>query len=132
MEKPTIVLIPGLWEGPSVFTSISTTLQALGYPTLVAKLPSTGTTSSDPDRHTITMRDDEQAIRYMVKPLVIDKGKTVIMVIIPSYPSCPAPPSPTSRYRTIFGEGEMTSTFLNIDNNSHAASRISFFLIRCR
>jgi hypothetical protein len=129
MEKPTIVLIPGLWEGPSVFTSISTTLQALGYPTLVAKLPSTGTTSSDPDRHTITMRDDEQAIRYMVKPLVIDKGKTVIMVIIPSYPSCPAPPSPTSRYRTIFGE---TSTSRNIDVNSHAAHRISFFLIKCR
>ena len=96
MEKPTILLIPGLWEGPSVFTSISTTLQALGYPTLVAKLPSTGTTSSDPDRHTITMRDDEQAIRYMVKPLVIDKGKTVIMVIIPSHPPAPRllPPLP--------------------------------------
>lgn len=80
MTKPTIVLIPGLWEGPQVFTSLSTTLQALGYPTEIATLPSTGTTSSDPDRHTRTMRDDEQAIRYIVKRLVVNEKKTVIMV----------------------------------------------------
>ena len=80
MAKPTVVLIPGLWEGPQVFTSVSTTLQALGYPTEIATLPSTGTTSSDPDRHTRTMRDDEQAIRYIIKRLVVNEGKKVIMV----------------------------------------------------
>jgi len=74
--KPTIVFVPGIWEGPTVFTSLSTTLQALGYPTETATLPSTGTSSPGNP----TMRDDEQAIRYIVKRLVIDEEKTVILV----------------------------------------------------
>jgi pimeloyl-ACP methyl ester carboxylesterase len=74
--KPTIVFVPGLWEGPTVFTSISTTLQALGYPTVTATLPSTGTSSPGNP----SMRDDEQAIRYIVKHLVVDEEKTVVLV----------------------------------------------------
>jgi pimeloyl-ACP methyl ester carboxylesterase len=74
--KPTIVFVPGIWEGPTVFTSLSTTLQALGYPTETATLPSTGTSSPGNP----SMRDDEQAIRYIVKRLVIDEEKTVILV----------------------------------------------------
>jgi pimeloyl-ACP methyl ester carboxylesterase len=75
-SKPTIVFVPGIWEGPTVFTSLSTTLQALGYPTDTATLPSTGTSSPGNP----SMRDDEQAIRYIVKRLVIDEEKTVILV----------------------------------------------------
>jgi hypothetical protein len=75
-SKPTIVFVPGIWEGPTVFTSLSTTLQALGYPTETATLPSTGTSSPGNP----SMRDDEQAIRYIVKRLVIDEEKTVILV----------------------------------------------------
>jgi pimeloyl-ACP methyl ester carboxylesterase len=74
--KPTIVFVPGIWEGPTVFTSLSTTLQALGYPTETATIPSTGTSSPGNP----SMRDDEQAIRYIVKRLVIDEEKTVILV----------------------------------------------------
>ena len=74
--KPTIVFIPGLWEGPTVFAQVGTTLEALGYPTIITSLPSTGTTSPGNP----TMRDDEQAIRYIIKRLVVDEQKTVIMV----------------------------------------------------
>jgi pimeloyl-ACP methyl ester carboxylesterase len=75
-SKPTIVFVPGIWEGPTVFTPLSTTLQTLGYPTETATLPSTGTSSPGNP----SMRDDEQAIRYIVKRLVIDEEKTVILV----------------------------------------------------
>ena len=76
MEKQTILFVPGLWEGPKVFTHVSTLLHAQGYTTQTTTLPSTGTTSPGNP----SMADDEAAIRTVVKTLVEREQKTVVLV----------------------------------------------------
>lgn len=76
MQKPNILFVPGLWEGPNVFTHISALLQAQGYLTQTATLPSTGTTSPGNP----SMADDEAAIHTVVKKLVEEEGKSVVLV----------------------------------------------------
>lgn len=77
MTKPTILLVPGLWEGPTVFSQVISSLSSLGYPTETAPLISTGTRSpGNPG-----MKDDTAAIRLVVQKLVEEEEKEVVMVL---------------------------------------------------
>jgi len=77
MAKPAIVIVPGFWEGPSVFNTVSTLLHNHGYQDVIkASLLSTGRTS--PDNPTVF--DDVQHVRTFIEPLV-DSGKEVILVL---------------------------------------------------
>jgi len=78
MVKPTIVFVPGFWEGPAVFASIATTLESPlhDYPTLSITLPSTGKVSPANEN----LQADVRSIRKQIKPLV-DTGKDVILVM---------------------------------------------------
>ncbi|OKL62293.1 hypothetical protein UA08_02305 [Talaromyces atroroseus] len=73
---PTILLVPGLWEGPSVFDSLSSLLAADGFNTEAASLPSTGSTSPGNP----TMKDDIDAIRQHIVSLV-SRGDDVLLVL---------------------------------------------------
>ncbi|KAI5481025.1 alpha/beta-hydrolase [Pseudohyphozyma bogoriensis] len=73
--KPTIIFVPGLWEGPEVFNQVASALNSHSYPTLYAPLDSTGTTSPGNP----SMDDDTAAIRAVIAP-VVKAGKNVILV----------------------------------------------------
>lgn len=73
---PTILFVPGLWEGSAPFSHVASLLQAQGYPTEIATLPSTGTVSPGNP----SMLDDIAAIRATVSNLV-DKGQQVVLVL---------------------------------------------------
>lgn len=77
MAKPTILFVPGLWEGPTVFSQVITSLSSLGYPTQTAPLLSTGTRSPGNP----SMKDDETFIRSVVQKLVEDEEKEIVMVM---------------------------------------------------
>lgn len=73
---PTILFVPGLWEGPTVFSTVSSLLAADGFKTDIAVLPSTGTTSpGNPG-----MKDDIAAIRTQLEQLVL-QGDDVVLVL---------------------------------------------------
>jgi len=73
---PTILFVPGFWEGPTVFDQCSSILQSDGFKTQVSVLPSTGTTSpGNPN-----MQDDIAAVRATVEKLV-DAEEDVIMAL---------------------------------------------------
>lgn len=77
MSKPTLVFIPGLWEGPTAFSKVVNILDAEhNYPTVVIPLTSTGT--SPP--HVKTFLDDVNAIRDSVEKLV-NEGKEIIFIM---------------------------------------------------
>ena len=72
----TILFVPGFWEGAAPFADVSSRLQAKGFKTEVALLPSTGTTSPGNP----SMEDDIAAIRQKVSGLV-DAKQEIIMVL---------------------------------------------------
>lgn len=72
----TILFVPGLWEGPSVFNPISSLLTADGFTTETAVLPSTGTTSPGNP----SMKDDIAAVRKHIQTLV-SRGEDVLLVL---------------------------------------------------
>lgn len=74
--KPTIILIPGIWEGPKVYSEVSSSLSALSYPTKSISLPSTGTTSDSK----ISMHDDIASIRSDIAPLIENENQDLILV----------------------------------------------------
>ena len=73
---PTILFVPGFWEGSAPFSHVASLLQAQGYPTEIATLPSTGTVSPGNP----SMYDDIAAIRSTVTSLV-EKGQHVVLVL---------------------------------------------------
>jgi pimeloyl-ACP methyl ester carboxylesterase len=74
--SPTILLVPGYWEGPSVYGEVDKLLQDAGYATETAPLISTGRTPPNSP----TMDDDTASIREHVSKLV-EAGKDVILVV---------------------------------------------------
>ena len=78
MSKPTLVFIPGFWEGPTVFSDVIHILQTQhNYPTLVLPLISTGT--NGPTAKTYT--DDVASIRSAVQDLVDNQGKELLLMM---------------------------------------------------
>ena len=73
---PTIVIVPGLWEGPESFKQVESLLQISGYPVQTLKLLSTGTISPGNP----SMEDDIAAIREHLTALV-NEGKELILVL---------------------------------------------------
>ena len=73
---PTILFVPGFWVGSAPFSDVASLLQAQGYPTEIATLPSTGTVSPGNP----SMKDDIDAIRSTVTNIV-NKGKQVVLVL---------------------------------------------------
>lgn len=78
MSKPTIVFVPGLWEGPTVFSALATTLESPphNYPTLSVTLPNTGKASPGNE----TLQGDVRGIRRQIGPLV-ESGKEIVLVM---------------------------------------------------
>jgi pimeloyl-ACP methyl ester carboxylesterase len=78
MSKPTIVFVPGIWEGPTVFSSVANTLSSPphAYPTLLITLPNTGKISPANE----TLQGDVRGIQAQMEPLV-EAGKEIILVM---------------------------------------------------
>ncbi|RAK73343.1 alpha/beta hydrolase [Aspergillus fijiensis CBS 313.89] len=76
MPTPTVLLIPGFWEGPTVYTHLATLLTTAGYPVETATLPSTGTVSPGNP----TMKDDIAALRAAISRMV-SRGDSVVLVL---------------------------------------------------
>ncbi|KAL8760292.1 MAG: hypothetical protein Q9184_003387 [Pyrenodesmia sp. 2 TL-2023] len=77
MPLPHIFLIPGFWEGPSVYDSVLHSLQTHHYPVQTIPLPSTGQASPNNP----SMRDDVAAIRSVIASLVEEEEKEVLLVL---------------------------------------------------
>lgn len=75
MAKPTLIFVPGIWEGPFVFDDVSKRLQSYGYSTAYAPLLSTGHASPGNP----TLLDDVQHIRGVIEPLV-EEGREIVLV----------------------------------------------------
>ena len=74
--SPTVLLVPGFWEGTEPFENVSSLLAKKGLSNSFAPLVSTGTTSPGNP----SMRDDIAAIRSSVEALVTAE-KDVVMVL---------------------------------------------------
>ncbi|KAK0122243.1 hypothetical protein ONS95_010494 [Cadophora gregata] len=75
--KPHIVLIPGLWVGPKVYSDVSSNLQSQNYTTTTIPLRSTGCRSpGNPSMH-----DDEEFIRSKLVQLIETEQKDIVMVM---------------------------------------------------
>ena len=79
MSKPTIVCVPGLWEGPQAFDALKTFLQKKDYVVHVASLLSTGNPSSKTPKSP-SLNDDVAYIRKMLE-LLVDGGHMIILVL---------------------------------------------------
>lgn len=73
---PTILFVPGFWEGPSVFHRVSSILASDGFGTETAELRSTGNISPG----NATMKDDIGAIREHLMQIVA-RGEDVLLVL---------------------------------------------------
>ncbi|KAI4098048.1 MAG: hypothetical protein LQ339_006616 [Xanthoria mediterranea] len=77
MALPHILLIPGFWEGTSIFDVVITSLRAHGYNAQAVPLLSTGHASPNNP----SMKDDVACIRSVIAPLVEREEKDVILVL---------------------------------------------------
>ena len=76
MSTPTILFVPGFWEGPAVFAQVSSLLQGYGFPTETVALASTGKLSPGNP----SMLDDIATVRTAATKLV-ESGQKVVMVM---------------------------------------------------
>ncbi|KAL9598130.1 MAG: hypothetical protein Q9219_004686 [cf. Caloplaca sp. 3 TL-2023] len=65
---PHILLVPGFWEGPTIYTAVLSLLRSLNHPASTAPLPSTGHASPNNP----TMKDDVASIRSAIVSLIED------------------------------------------------------------
>lgn len=77
MSKPTLVFVPGFWEGPQVFSAIVSNLESQhSYNTKTVPLASTGTAPP----HAKTFTDDVRGVALMIEELA-DQGKELLLVM---------------------------------------------------
>ena len=88
MTQPTIVLVPGAWHGPDVYSSVTKTLGAHGYPTVSLPLPSVG--AMPPNKN---FDEDVKAIRDCLTSL-IEKGEKEVILVVHSYTGMPGAEAP--------------------------------------
>ncbi|KAL8702624.1 MAG: hypothetical protein Q9201_004202 [Fulgogasparrea decipioides] len=77
MSFPHILLIPGFWEGPSVYDAVLSSLQAHNYSAQTIPLASTGR----PSPNNPSMKDDVAFIRSVIAPVVEQEEKDVLLVL---------------------------------------------------
>ncbi|KAF3766652.1 alpha/beta-hydrolase [Cryphonectria parasitica EP155] len=73
-----IVLVPGYWEGPTVWRGVVPGLEKDGFNVTTIKLLSTGTPASESPKSP-SMYDDIDVIRKAIEEIV-DQGKNVVLV----------------------------------------------------
>ncbi|KAJ5702713.1 hypothetical protein N7488_010261 [Penicillium malachiteum] len=73
---PTILFVPGSWEGPKPFEPISTLLSAQGFITETAVIPSTGTVSPGNPNY----KDDVLAVQEHIQSIV-SRDEEVLLVL---------------------------------------------------
>lgn len=88
MAKPTIVLVPGAWHKPSIYSSVIAFLSRYAYPTVALPLPSVGATPPNAD-----FTEDIVAIRECLVRLVALEEKDVVLVVH-SYSGMPGAEAP--------------------------------------
>ena len=88
MTQPTIVLVPGAWHKPEIYSSVTGNLEAHGYPTVSIPLPSAGAMPPN-----MTFDEDVRAIRDCLTTLVESDEKEVILVVH-SYTGMPGAEAP--------------------------------------
>ena len=79
MTKPTVVFVPGLWEGPQAYVEVRSLVAQAGYETVAAALVSTGK-AYNKDPPSPSMYDDIATIRSTVETLV-SADKEVVLVM---------------------------------------------------
>ncbi|GAB1190922.1 hypothetical protein APSETT444_000089 [Aspergillus pseudonomiae] len=82
--KPTVVLVPGAWLVPEFYKPFLEAVQAAGFSTRTAELPSLN--PADPTA--VDCMADAASIRRLVCSLVEDEGRDVVLVMH-SYASMP-------------------------------------------
>lgn len=88
MVKPTIVLVPGAWHKPDIYSGVIDSLSAHGYPTVGLPLPSAGAVPPSMD-----FTEDVNGIRDCLTKLVVSEGKEVVLVLH-SYTGMPGAEAP--------------------------------------
>ena len=74
---PTIFIVPGIYEGPTVFEPLRSVLEGYGYAVHLTRLPSTGTASPGNP----TMDDDVAAIAADLAAVVARAGAHGVVVV---------------------------------------------------
>ena len=73
---PHILLVPGIWEGTSVFDSLVSLLRSHNYLADAIPLPSTGTRSPGNP----SMKDDVAAIRKAITSTIGEDGEVLLVL----------------------------------------------------
>ena len=82
-SPPSLVIVPGIYEGTEVFGPLIATLRNLGYPKIwLAGLRSTGTDSHR--KPVITMDDDIESIAGVINRAVQDAGASAVTLLLHS------------------------------------------------
>lgn len=81
LTRPHIILVPGFWEGPSVFSALASNLTSHSYNCHMAPLASTGHPASATSP---SMKDDVRAIRSVVERVVEQYGGTEVVMVLHS------------------------------------------------
>src|SRR3954468_3926934 len=74
MARPSLVFVPGAWHSPAHFSPVISYLTNLGYHSVSAALPSTGSGIS-----LTSFEPDVEAIRKAVL-VELDRGQNVVLV----------------------------------------------------
>ena len=75
MAKPTLVLVPGIWEGPMIYSLVAPKLKEHGFAIVDAPFVSTGTESPGNP----SMLDDVKGVRSHIEPLVREDKQVVVV-----------------------------------------------------
>jgi hypothetical protein len=76
MSKPTIVMVPGAWHRPEIYSGVAKHLSKHGYPTVCLPLPSVGAEPPHED-----FSGDVKGIRDCVTQLV-SKDENIVLVVL--------------------------------------------------
>lgn len=74
-QKPTILLIHGGWQSPSVWTQLVSLLELAGYSSFTPSLPSSGTIPAVPD-----LSADVNVVKNAIES-ILESGKDVVVVM---------------------------------------------------
>ena len=88
MANPTIVLVPGAWHRPEIYSRVTKNLEEHGYPTVGLPLPSAGAMPPN-----MTFDEDVKVIRDCLTTLVETEEKEAILVVH-SYTGMPGAEAP--------------------------------------
>ena len=80
MSNPTIIFVPGFWEGPYIFAECKRLLQEKGYRVFYAWLVSTNSPASEVPPENPDLNDDVAHVRHTIESFV-NRGHNVLLVV---------------------------------------------------